>query len=115
MLVHLWQRAGTINSILRIRSQEIKGIKSLLAIEELQKQNTDPYDPKVRAYYSIITKIESANSRLHTVRFGKHGIYNFQERRAFDTSSLTSYKSKKWSAIRIYLVNSLKIIYKAVK
>ena len=112
---NLWERAGTIDSILRLRSQEIKGIKELLAIGDLEKQSTGPYDPKVRAYYSIIKKIKSDENRLHTVRFGKHGIYNFQEKRASDHSSSTSYKSKKWSAIRICLVNALRIIYKAVK
>ena len=112
---NLWERAGTIDSILRLRSQEIKGIKELLAIGDLEKQSTGPYDPKVRAYYSIIKKIKSVESRLHTVRFGKHGLYNFQEKRASDTSSSTSYKSKKWSAIRICLVNNQRITYKAVK
>ena len=92
---NLWERAGTIDSILRLRSQEIKGIKELLAIGDLERKSTGPYDPKVRAYYSIIKKIKSVESRLHTVRFGKHGIYNFQEKRASDTSSSTSYKSKK--------------------
>ena len=112
---NLWERAGTIDSILRLRSQEIKGIKELLAIGDLEKQSTGPYDPKVRAYYSIIKKIRAVESRLHTVRFGKHGIYNFQEKRSSDTSSSTSYKSKKWSAIRICLVNNLRITYKAAK
>ena len=56
---NLWERAGTIDSILRLRSQEIKGIKELLAIGDLERKSTGPYDPKVRAYYSIIKKIKS--------------------------------------------------------
>ena len=47
---HLWERAGTIYSILRLRTYEIKRIKRLLVIEELQEQSTGPYNPKVRAY-----------------------------------------------------------------
>ena len=87
----------------------------LLDIRNIQKQLTVPYDPRVKAYRFIINIIRTAETKLHKLRFGKYGIYNFQEKVSSDDFSPSTYIHRKLSVIRIYLVNAFRTTYKAVK